>query len=137
MSVHAGHIIHVAGNSVVDRVQSAGLGDVRLPIEVIRETGNMEIVDKVPGEPNFTFTMESYDVGVDTMALLTGKFGSGLSASGASPGAADANGTEYSWLDCVFINIASPWTDPKSGSAGTFKAGHLLPAYYPTRMTQR
>lgn len=137
MSVHAGSIIHVGGNSVIDRIQSAGLGDVRLPIEIIRETGNREIVDKVPGEPDFTFTLESFDVGTDTMAWLTGKVAASLSASGAAPGAADPKGTEYSWLDCIFVNIPSPWTDPGTGSAGVVQAGHLVPGYYPTRMTQR
>lgn len=137
MSVHAGSIIHVGGNSVVDRIQSAGLGDVRLPIEIIRETGNREIVDKVPGEPDFTFTLESLDTGTDTMAWLTGKVAASLSASASAPGAADPEGTRYSWLDCIFVNIPSPWLDPTTGSAGLVQAGHLIPAYYPTRMTQR
>lgn len=137
MSVHAGSIIHVGGNSVIDRIQSAGLGDVRLPIEIIRETGNREIVDKVPGEPDFTFTLESLDTGTDTMAWLTGSVAASLSASAAHPGAADPEGTEYSWLDCIFVNVPSPWKDPGSGSAGVVEAGHLIPGYYPTRMTQR
>jgi hypothetical protein len=47
MSVHAGDILTVGGNNVIDRIQSAGLGDVRLPIETIREVGNREVVDKV------------------------------------------------------------------------------------------
>jgi hypothetical protein len=59
MSVHAGDILHVGGNNVIDRIQSAGLGDVNLPIETIREVGNREVVDKVTGEPDFTFTLES------------------------------------------------------------------------------
>jgi hypothetical protein len=62
MSVHAGEILHLGSQTVIDRIQSAGLGDVRLPIETIREVGNREVVDKVPGEPDFTFTMESLDV---------------------------------------------------------------------------
>ena len=135
MSVHAGTILHVGGNNVIDRIQSAGLGDVRLPIETIREVGNRLIVDKVPGEPDFTFTMESLDVSTDLMALLTGKVGA--SASASAPGAGDADGTEYRWSDVEFINLASPWKDPTTGSAGVVEAGHLIPGYFPTRLRYR
>lgn len=138
MSVHAGSILTVGGNNVIDRIQSAGLGDVRLPIETIREVGNREVVDKVPGEPDFTFTMESLNTGVELMAFLTGGWGSATAAASANaPGSADPVGTEYDWLDCSFVNIASPWKDPTTGSAGTIEAGHLVPGYYPTRLRYR
>lgn len=137
MSVHAGTILTVGGNNVIDRIQSAGLGDVRIPIETIRETGNREVVDKVPGEPDFTFTMESLDVSTDNMAFLTGSIGADTSASAGAPGAEDPDGTAYNWLDCGFVNIASPWKDPDSGSAGAVGAGHLVPAFYPTRLRYR
>lgn len=135
MSVHAGSILTVGGNNVIDRIQSAGLGDVRVPIETIREVGNRLVVDKVPGEPDFTFTMESLDVSTDMMALLTGKVGAQDPAS--PPGGADPAGTEYKWDDCGPINIASPWKDPATGAAGNIVAGHLIPAYYPTRIRYR
>src|SRR3954464_14800740 len=115
MSVHAGTIIHVGGANVIDRIQSAGLGDVRLPIETIREVGNELVVDKVPGEPDFTFTMQSLDVSTELMAFLTGKVGARGSAN--PPGGSDPVGTEYKWEDCEFVSIASPWKDPTTGSA--------------------
>lgn len=136
MSVQAGSIIHLQGDNVIDRIQSAGLGDVRLPVETIREVGNREVVDQVPGEPDFTFTIESLDVGTDLMAWMTGKRSAGT-ASASAPGASDPDGTGYNWLDCQFLNIPSPWKDPVTGSAGVVEAGHLIPAYYPTRYTQR
>lgn len=137
MSVHAGSILHVGGQNVIDRIQSAGLGDVRLNMETIREVGNREVVDKVPGEPDFTFTMESLDVSTAQEAFLTGKVGAAASAS--APGAGDADGTAYDWLDMVgrCVNIPSPWKDPDSGSAGVVEAGHLIPGYYPTRIRYR
>jgi hypothetical protein len=135
MSVHAGSILTVGGNNVIDRIQSAGLGDVRLPIETIREVGNRLVVDKIPTEPDFTFTMESLDVSTDVMAWLTGSVGA--VASGSAPGAGDAVGTEYKWEDCVPVNVVSPWKDPTTGSGGVIEAGHLIPAYYPTRMRYR
>jgi hypothetical protein len=136
MSVHAGSILHLGSQTVIDRIQSAGLGDVRLPIETIREVGNREVVDKVPQEPDFTFTMESLDVSTDLMAFLTGQPVTG-SGSAIAPGAVDPPGTSYDWLDCKFVNIVSPWKDPNTGSAGVVEAGHLIPGYYPTRLRYR
>lgn len=136
MSVHAGEILHLGSQTVIDRIQSAGLGDVRLPIETIREVGNREVVDKVPGEPDFTFTMESLDVSTDLMAFLTGRPVTG-SGSATAPGATDPVGTSYDWLDCGFVNIVSPWKNPATGSAGVIEAGHLIPGYYPRRLRYR
>lgn len=136
MSVHAGSILHVAGTNVIDRIQSAGLGDVRVPTEIIRETGNREVVDKVPGEPDFTFSLEALDVSTDLMAWLVGRDDTG-SGSGAAQGASDPDGTAYDWLDCKFVNVASPWKNPNTGSAGTVEAGHLVPGFYPTRLRYR
>lgn len=134
MSVHAGTIVHVGGNNVIDRIQSAGLGDAQQQFDVIREVGNDQVVDKVPGDPDFTFTLESLDVSTELEAWLTGKLGTALADPAAGPGAADAAGTGYSWLDGKNVNIASPWKDPVSGQAGAVVAGHILPGYYPTRI---
>ena len=136
MSVHAGSILHLGANNVIDRIQSAGLGDVRVPIEVIREVGNREVVDKVPGDPDFTFTLESLDVSTELEAWLTGKQGTGT-GSGQAPGFNDPDGTAYSWLDCKYVNVVSPWKDPLTGSGGVVNAGHLVPGYYPTRIRYR
>lgn len=138
MSIPAGSLLHVGGRNVIDRLQSAGLGDVNLPIETIRETGNREVVDKVVGEPDFTFSMESYDASTEPMAWLTGKIGAGT-GSAQAPGAADPEGTGYSWLDAASrcMNIISPWKDATSGSAGVIEAGVLIPGYYPIKLNQR
>lgn len=134
MSIRAGSILHLSGNNVIDRIQQAGLGNVNLPLETIREVGNREVVEKVPQEPEFTFTMQSLDVSTDIMAWLTGA-APGASGSAAAPGAADPEGTQYNWLDCVMVNVPSPWKDPTSASAGVIEAGHLIPGYYPTKIT--
>jgi hypothetical protein len=136
MSVHAGSILTIGGANVIDRIQSAGLGDVNVPIETIREVGNRLVVDKIPGEPDFTFTIETLDVSTDLMAFLTGKVGAIADPAGA-PGAADPPGTEYKWEDCGCVNIVSPWKDPLSGAAGDVVAGHLIPNYYATRVSYR
>lgn len=137
MSVHAGTIIHVGGRGTLDRLQSAGLGDVRVPVETIREVGNYEIVDKIPGEPDFTFSLESWDVTTELEAFLTGQAGSSSLASGGAADIDDAPGTEYKWSDCGFVNIISPWKDQVTASAGAIGAGHIVPGFYPTRIRYR
>lgn len=134
MSIRAGSILHLSGNNVIDRIQQAGLGNVNLPIETIREVGNRLVVDKIPQEPDFTFSMQDLDVSTDVMAWLTGAAPGG-SASAAAPGASDPEGTQYNWVDCVMVNIPSPWKKPESGSAGIIEAGHLIPGYYPTKVS--
>lgn len=136
MTILAGTILHVGGNNIIDRLQSAGFNNTQMPMEAIREVGNMHIVDKVPGEPDFTFTLESFDVSTEIEAWLTGEVGDGTVAG--APGAADAAGTEYTidGAHCQFVNITSPWRDPLS-SAGTIDAGHIVPGYYPSRITYR
>jgi len=134
MAIRAGSILHLSGQNVIDRIQQAGLGNVNLPVETVREVGNRQVVDKVPQEPDFTFSMNSLDVTTDIMAWLTGK-PAGSAASAAAPGATDPAGTQYNWLDCKFVNIPSPWKDPNTGSAGVVQAGHLIPGYYPTKIS--
>lgn len=136
MSINAGNILHVAGNNVIDRIQSAGLTNPNQGTQTIREVGQMQVVDKIPGEPEFTFSMETLDVSTDLMAFLTGKFGAQAEPAGA-PGAADAAGTEYKWDNVRPVNIISPWKDPNADLAGNILSGHIIPAYWPTSMRLR
>lgn len=135
MSIRAGSIVTVAGRNVVDRLQSAGLGDARVPIETIREIGNDLVVDKVPGEPDFTFSMESWDVTTDLMAFLHGKIGNQTVLQ--PPGYLDAAQTEYKWEDCQYVNITSPWKRNVGTAGGNISAGLIIPSYYPTRLRYR
>lgn len=137
MSVHAGTILHLAGKNIIDRIQSAGLGDVRVPVDTIREVGNELVVDKITTEPEFTFSLEGLDTSTEVMAWLTGQVGT-AAASGGAPGFADADGTEYKWEDTQrFVNVVSPWKDASSGASGNVAAGHLIPGFYPTQISYR
>jgi hypothetical protein len=135
MSIRAGSIVTVAGRNVVDRLQSAGLGNANIPIDTIREVGNDLVVDKIPGDPDFTFSMESWDVTTDLMAFLHGAIGN--QAANQPPGAADPDGTPYRWEDCEFVNITSPWKRNTGNAGGNISAGLIIPAYYPTRLAYR
>lgn len=136
MSILAGSIIHAAGRTVINRIQSAGLGSVNIPIDTIHETGNAFIVDKIVQEPEFTFTMESYDVSVDLEALIHGEVSPG-GASAEAVGVTDGEGKSYDWSNVQPINIISPWKNPTTASAGIVEAGHLLPAYFPKKITYK
>jgi hypothetical protein len=135
MAVNAGSIVTVAGRNVIDRLQSAGLGDVRTTFTTVREVGNYLVVDKVPEEPDFTFSMESWDVGTDMMAMLTGKVGSDPLASASAPGASDPAGTLYKWEDANYVNITSPWKAEGTSDKFAISAGHIIPGYFPTRVS--
>lgn len=134
MSIRAGSIVLVGGRNIIDRLQTAGLTG-QVPIETIREIGNDLVVDKVPGEPDYTFTAESWDMTTDIMAFLQGKVGN--ATVGEPPGYLDADGTEYRWENCQFVNVTSPWKDDTGSQGGHIGAGLILPGYYPTRMTLR
>jgi hypothetical protein len=129
MSILAGDMLLVGGNTVMNRVQSASM-TANLPTETIREIGNREVVDIVPQEPDFTFTIQSFNTGVELMAFLTGEIGA--KASAEAPGSLDPEGTEYAFGDCSYVNLLSPWKKGATGSAGVVEAGFLIPAYYPT-----
>jgi hypothetical protein len=129
MAVRAGQILHLGGDqTVIDRLQSAGLGDINIGVDQIRETGNPGTVDKVQQDPDFTFSMESFDVSTEIEALLAGE---------VDGGSALPIGTAWRFSDLKCIHITSPWKDEASGSAGTIDSGVLLPNYYVQRASYR
>jgi hypothetical protein len=136
MTVRAGDIVTVAGHTVLQRLQTQGLTNAKIPVDTVREIGNNQVVDKVPTEPDFAFSMESLSVDCSIEAILHGKVSTGsLPSQGA--GQSDANGTEYPWATSQMVNITSPWKDPQSFSSGNVVAGHLLPGYFPQKMSYK
>lgn len=137
MSIRAGSIVMVGGRNVIDRLQSAGLsGDV--PIETIREIGNDRVVDKIPGDPDYTFSMESWDVTTELAAFLTGQVGVAVGNPAQPPGAADGAGTEYRFEDMArFLNVTSPWKDNTGAAGGNIGGGCIIPGFFPTRIQYR
>jgi len=129
MAIRAGQILHLGGDTVlIDRLQSAGLGDINVGSDTIRETGNYLNVEKVLQDPDLSFSMESFDVSTEVEALLTGD---------SSGGVGDPAGTAYTLSDMGSVHITSPWKDETTGSAGTIDAGVLIPNYFVTRASYR
>lgn len=71
MAIKAGQILHVGNDSVViDRIQTAGPGNLNIPTEKIYELGNYKSVATIRDVPDLSFTMESLDVSTEIEALL-------------------------------------------------------------------
>lgn len=102
MAIKAGQILHVANQFVVDRIQTAGPGDLNIPQDKVFELGNYQSVGIVRDAPDLTFNLECLDVDTEVEALLVGV---------ANP-FADASGTVYDLANNKPIDIISPWKSP-------------------------
>src|SRR3954462_6800689 len=116
MAIKAGQILHVANQFVVDRIQTAGPGDLNIPQEKVYELGNYQSVAVVRDVPDLSFNLECLDVDTEVEALLTG----------STDPYADADGTAYELVNARPIDILSPWKTPY----GDFEAvrGVAIPA---------
>lgn len=76
MSIKAGQIITFgSGGFLLDRVQSAGPGNLNIPIERIKELGNYKSVATIRDTPDLSFGLESFDMSIETEDFLTGGLG--------------------------------------------------------------
>jgi len=72
MAIKGGSIIHVGNDTVlIDRIQSAGPGQVNVPVEKIYELGDYQSVGQIRDTPDLTFSYESFDVSNESEILLT------------------------------------------------------------------
>ena len=73
MAIKAGQILHVGnGTVVIDRIQTAGPGNLNIPTEKIYELGNYESVATIRDIPDLTFSLESLDTSTEIEAWLLG-----------------------------------------------------------------
>lgn len=114
MAVKSGRIIHTVDGFVLDRIQTAGPGQVNVNEEKIYELGNFESVGTVRDNPDLSFSMDSLDVSVEAEALLTLE----------DPTAA-VNGDVFSLNEHCPIDVISPWKS--SGTAFTISHGVIVP----------
>jgi hypothetical protein len=116
MAIKAGQILHVANQFVVDRIQTAGPGQLNIPQEKVFELGNYRSVGIVRDVPDLTFSLECLDVDTEVEAILTGS---------ANP-FADPAQTKYELANNKPIDIISPWKTPY----GAFEAVHGVAVPY-------
>jgi hypothetical protein len=116
MAVKGGQILHVGRQFVVDRIQTAGPGNLGIPEERIAELGNYETVATIRDIPDITFDLESLDMSTEIEAILTG-----VDAAVAAMPA----GTEFDFSDAKPLDIISPFKG--QGNSFTIVAGVALP----------
>lgn len=93
MAIKAGNIVHVGNETVViDRIQTAGPGNLNIPTEKIYELGNYQSVATIRDVPDLSFTMDSYDMSTEIETLLTGAY-AGRTVTDAVTTSADATVT--------------------------------------------
>src|SRR5574337_1102942 len=72
MAIKAGNIVHVGNDTVViDRIQTAGPGNLNIPTEKIYELGNYQSVATIRDVPDLSFTLESLDCSTEIEEMLT------------------------------------------------------------------
>lgn len=89
MAIKGGQIIHVGnGTFLIDRIQTAGPGQLNIPTEKIYELGNYKSVATIRDTPDISFSLESFDVSTEVENMLTGgagNFGTGVDLSTSVP----------------------------------------------------
>lgn len=73
MAMRGGTFITQAGKYVLDRVQNVGPGDLNIPEEKIKETGNWESVETVYDTAELQYQVESYDTSCEFECALIGE----------------------------------------------------------------
>ncbi len=117
MSVKGGDLIHAGNQVLLDRVQTAGPGNLNIPTEKIYELGNYQAVGTILDIPDLSFPMESFDASAEFEAMLVGKT---TSAAGFDTLPA---GDEFDISKARPMDIASQ-----------FKPGKYAPAPYDVEM---
>lgn len=94
MAIKGADIIHVGNTTLIDRLQTAGPGQVNVPLTKIFELGNYQSIGVVLDIPDLSYTLTSIDASAALESLLCGTtFGS------------DAAGTVYNFANANPINI--------------------------------
>lgn len=72
MAIKAAQILHDHAGYVINRIQSAGPGQVNVPEEKVYEVGNYQAVGTVLDNPDLSFDVESFSVNCEMEAICTG-----------------------------------------------------------------
>lgn len=102
MATRAGQVLHTVNGFVIDRIQTAGPGNLNIPQEKVYELGNYKSVGIVRDVPDLSFSLDCLNVDTEVEALLCGS---------TDPGS-DVDGTEYDLSLAKPLNILSPWKSP-------------------------
>lgn len=82
--VKGGSIVTIGnGVTVLDRIQNAGPNNLNIPVEKINELGDYQSVATIRDTPDLTFSYNSWDVSLETEALLTQQYAGRTVTDGA------------------------------------------------------
>lgn len=105
MAIKAGQILHDINGYVIDRIQSAGPGNLNIPQEKIYELGNYNTVATIYDIPDLSFDLESFDMTTEFECVLTGEDPLTFSSTVGS--------NEIDFADAVPIDVVSPFKSRK------------------------
>lgn len=105
MAIKAGQILHDVNGFVIDRIQSAGPGNLNIPQEKIYELGNYNTVATIYDIPDLSFDLESFDMSTEFECVLVGEDPTTFSST---PGA-----NEIDFADAIPIDVISPFKSRK------------------------
>lgn len=90
MAIKGGQIIHVGnGVTLIDRIQTAGPGNLNIPTQKIYELGNYKSVATIRDTPDLSFNLESFDTSTEIEAMISGQYAGRTVAGAGSVTAAD------------------------------------------------
>lgn len=114
MAVKAGKFVTYADDTLVERLQSTGPGNLGIPEEKIYETGNQETVVTIRDVPDLTWDMESWDMTTSLEERLLG----------LAPGDT-VDGDELDLSDTVPIDVVGLFKDPNMDAVMGIGAPYL------------
>lgn len=106
MAIKGTDLIHVGGTTLIDRLQSAGPGQVNVPLTKIYELGNNLSVGVVLDIPDLSYTLTSIDASAALEAILCG-----------TNFATDAVGTVYNFAAANPINLVAQITGGRNAAS--------------------
>lgn len=98
MAIKAGQILHDAEGFVIDRIQTAGPGNLNIPEEKVYELGNYQTVATIRDIPDLSFDVESTDVSCELEAVVCGEDPLTIN-----------DGDEFDFADAHPIDVISPF----------------------------
>lgn len=72
MSIKAGSVAQLGDAILLDRIQTGGPGQINIPEEKIEELGDYQSVGYVLDTPDVTYSLESFDAGIELEEILLG-----------------------------------------------------------------
>jgi hypothetical protein len=114
VAIRAGQLLHTVDGFLIDRIQTAGAGNLNIPQEKIEELGNYQTVGLVRDTPDLSFDLESLDFTTEFEAILVGEDPTSL-----------VDGDDIDYADCAPIDVVAPFKD--QGKVFTTVKGVIVP----------